>query len=228
MHDSQGSAEHLGCARAVWRRNLVTLGVIGVLVGGQFPPAALGDEGSPPASELPIFAGGPVAPMQIYVGDADRWDVPVGPASSRSYAGAISVELGADSGELAATWSGKGEGQLYLASEQPQDLSALAASDGALVAVMKISQPPKRKVTLRMGCGYPCGADANITKLLRSAPRDQWIRFSFDLQCFIKEGLRPDAVDTSFLLLTRGKMGVSVADVRIVAGAKDKATVKCS
>lgn len=224
---TRGRAEHLWRVSAVWRPARVTLGVLSVLVGGHFPPAAIGDEGNQPASELRIFDGGPVAPMGIYLGDTDRWDVPVGPASSRSYAGAISVDLDTDPGVLAAAWSGQGEGQLYLASGQPQDLSALAASEGALLAVMKVSQPPTRKVTLRMGCGYPCGADANITKLLRSAPRDQWVRISFDLQCFIKEGLRPDAVDTSFLLLTRGKMAVSVADVRIVPNAKDKATVKC-
>ena len=140
----------------------------------------------------------------------------------------MSIDLAADPRVLAVTWNGKGDGQLYLASGQPQDLSRIVDRNAALVVVMKVIDAPKRKVTLRMGCGYPCGADADITRLLQTAPRDEWMRFSLDLQCFTSAGLQADKVDTVFLLLTRGPMTVAVADVRIVADAKDEATVKCS
>lgn len=213
---------------AARRCSVATALFIGTVAGGQvlLGQAEAQDVQSP--TDVGIFDGTPVAPMKMFVGDTDRWDVPVGPTATSSYTGAVSVDLDTDPRGLVATWNGKGDGQLYMASGEPQDLSRIAASDAALIIVMKVSRSPKRKVTLRMGCGYPCGADADITKLLKAAPRDEWIRVSFDLQCFTKEGLRPDNVDTPFLLLTRGRLAVSIADVRIVANARDKATVKCS
>lgn len=178
------------------------------------------------AGELAIFDGSEVAPYRLMVGDKENWATPVTEGSTVSAAGYVSVETDAD-GAKSASWNGKGEAQLYLAAAEPQDLSAAAAADAALVLLLKVDQPPKRKTFLRMGCGYPCAANADISPLLKALPKEEWLRVSIDLKCFVDGGLNVANVDTPFLILTRGKMSLSVSDVRIVDGAGPGATINC-
>ncbi len=177
-------------------------------------------------ADLQIFDGSAVKPYQLLVGDKKNWGVPVTTGSAVSVAGYVNV-VETDDGVISATWNGKGEAQLYLNSEQSQDFSDFLATDAALVVHMKVSKVPKKPVSLRMGCGFPCSASAEVGKLLKALPADEWIRISFDLQCFVGGGLEVGHVDTPFLLITRSKLSVEIADVRIVSGAGPTATIKC-
>jgi beta-glucosidase len=62
---------------------------------------------------------------------------------------------------------------------------------------------------------------------MKKLPTGVWVPISIDLQCFGAQGADFSRIDTPFLLLTRGKLAVSFADVRIVPGAAADATVKC-
>ena len=93
--------------------------------------------------------------------------------------------------------------------------------------LLQIHSAPRRQTILRMGCGYPCAANADVTDLFKALPKDQWLRVSVDLACFVDNGLDVGAVDMPFLLLTRGALDLSLADVRIVPGAAESATVRC-
>lgn len=178
--------------------------------------------------QVVVADGKPGPGFTMMVGDPQRWDVPVIDGAARSDAGYLVLEPLAAAPALAATWNGKGEAQLYVAATAgPEDLSPLAASDTSLVMLMSVAQPPKKKVELRMGCQYPCGASADITKMLRAVPTDQWFRVSFDLACFASEGLDVRNVDVPFLMWTRGRLAVSLADVRLVPGTAGTATVRC-
>jgi beta-glucosidase len=128
---------------------------------------------------------------------------------------------------LKARWNGKGEAQFFIANDGPADYSKLVEQDAALVVLMQIVTPPKKKVVIKMGCGYPCAANANITKLLKALPVEQWLRVSFDLKCFADGGLDITNVDTPLLLTTAGKMSVSMSDVSIVPGVGPEATIRC-
>jgi beta-glucosidase len=180
-----------------------------------------------PAGDLVIFDGSPRAPFAMFVGDEANWAVPVDATDVKSAAGLVSVETDPESGARRLVWSGQGEAQLYFAAPEGLDLSAYASGDAALVVLLRVDTPPKKRVALRMGCGYPCAAEADIRKLLRALPVDQWVRASFDLKCFAEQGLDVTRVDTPFLLLSPGQLGLSIAAVGIVPGLGPDATIRC-
>ncbi len=163
----------------------------------------------------------------LLIGDRKQWDTVVDSVPISSASGFLSVEPDAGAGELNATWSGKGEAQLFVAHNGPQDYTEYFEQDAALVIVLKVVSPPKRKVTIRMGCGYPCAANADVTKLLKALPEEQWLRVSFDLKCFVESGLNIRNVDTPLLLTTTGKMAISITDVGIFPGVGTGATISC-
>ena len=78
-----------------------------------------------------------------------------------------------------------------------------------------------------MGCGYPCDSSADVTKLLKALPPEQWVRLSFDLKCFADGGLNVKNVDTPMLITTKGEMSLSIADVSVVPGLGPEATIRC-
>ena len=78
-----------------------------------------------------------------------------------------------------------------------------------------------------MGCVYPCESSTDITRLLEALPGEQWIRISFDLRCFADNGLDVTSVDVPLLVSTRGALGLSIADVRLVPGAGKDAIIRC-
>jgi beta-glucosidase len=180
-----------------------------------------------PSNDLVIFDGSPRAPFAMFVGDEANWAVPVDATDMKSAAGLVSVETDPESGARRLVWSGEGEAQLYFAAPEGLDLSAYASADAALVVLLRVDTPPKKRVTLRMGCGYPCAAEADIRKLLQALPVGQWVRASFDLKCFAEEGLDVARVDTPFVLLSPGRLALSIAAVGIVPGLGQDATVRC-
>ena len=179
-------------------------------------------------SAEPVLTDGAPSPgLTLMVGDKRQWDTFVGVNSVSSASGFLSVEPDAESGELRASWTGKGEAQLFLAYDGPRDFGEWVSKDSALVAEIKVLAKPRKKVTLKMGCGYPCGAEADIGKLLSAMPEGEWLRVSFDLACFRDGGLDVNNVDVPFLMLTRGKMSLALADVQIVPGVGPDATIRC-
>mgnify|MGYP000216989747 CR=1 FL=1 len=61
-----------------------------------------------------------------------------------------------------------------------------------------------------------CDSSADITKLLNALPPEQWVRLSFDLNCFAEGGLNIKNVDTPMLITTKGEMSLSIADISLV------------
>ena len=179
------------------------------------------------ADEIALTNGTAADGYTLLVGDKKHWDTFVGKEPVHSASGYLSIEPDADNGAIKATWNGKGEAQVYLAHSAAMDLTPLVEQDAALVVLMRVETPPRRKVLLKMGCGYPCSSNAPIDKLLQALPAGEWLRVSFDLQCFADGGLDVANVDTPFLMLSRGKLSVSIADVRIVPGAAESAVVRC-
>lgn len=179
------------------------------------------------AEDLGVFAGGtPAEGYLLMVGDPKRWDVQVGADGATTYAGYLEARPSGD-GAIEATWNGEGDAQLFLAGIEPLDLGPMVAADGALVLLLSVADAPDDDVELRIGCGYPCGASAQVEKLLGALPTGEWFRVSFDLRCFADQGLEPGKVDAPFLLLTDSAMKLSIADVGFVEGLGPKATVRC-
>lgn len=179
------------------------------------------------ANDMVIMDGDAVAPFTLMIGDNGNWGIPVGPVLTESVNGYIKVENDPETGAKKATWNGRGEAQFFLAGPERIDLSAAAAADAALVMLLNVADAPRRSALLRMGCGHPCMANADIGRLLKALPEDQWLRVSVDLKCFVEGGLDIEQVETPFMLFGEQKMTVSVADVRLVDGLGPEATIKC-
>jgi hypothetical protein len=122
---------------------------------------------------------------------------------------------------------GEGEAQFFVGRKEPADYSGFLEQDAALVAVIRLDKKPTSRTTLRMGCGYPCGSNADITRLLEALPTDQWVRVSFDLECFADGGLDVENVDTPLLITTKGELALSLAEVSVVPEAGRDATIRC-
>ena len=182
----------------------------------------------PAMAEQVVLADGREADGNILmVGDKKQWDTRVWDDPITSASGYVSVERDASDQSVRASWNGRGEAQLFVALPGPTDLSSHVEQDSALVVLMRVDERPRKKVTLKMSCGYPCAANADISKLLQALPEGQWLRVSFAMKCFADGGLNPATVDSPFLLLTKSKLALSISDIRLVPGAGESATVAC-
>ncbi|MEO1573942.1 MAG: exo 1,3/1,4-beta-D-glucan glucohydrolase [Pseudomonadota bacterium] len=181
---------------------------------------------------LRIFRKRPQAPFKVFLGDKAGWNVAAEGAFTESWGGALSVRtVDKDVQEDARqfTWSGKGgDGQAYMLASAPQDLRPYLESDSALLVRIRVDKRPKKNVKMRMGCVYPCFAEANMTPFFKKAPLDEWTVLSVDLKCFADNGADFSRIDVPFLLMTHGKFQVSTADIAILPGAAKEAAVSCS
>ena len=88
-------------------------------------------------------------------------------------------------------------------------------------------QRPSAPVFMRQDCLYPCGAKADVTRLMNAVPLEKWVRISIDERCFVKAGLRPSKVDTPFLIATSGKLDLDFSYVDLEPVGSSPPTVQC-
>ena len=179
------------------------------------------------ADEVIMTDGAAADGSVLLIGDKKQWDTFVASDPMSTASGYLTVEPDAEEKTVRASWNGKGEAQFFLAYEEPRDYTTHLEQNAALVVLLQVDSPPKKKLNIRMGCGYPCAANADISKLLKALPTGEWVRLSFDLKCFSENGLNITSVETPLLLSTRGKMALSIADVRIVPGIGGEASIRC-
>ena len=187
-------------------------------------------EKSSTLSEMVLFERGPVAPWRLSLGDKGGWSQPVSGGMTQSANGTVTVtsfdrKVQEDSRRV--VWNGSGMGQVFLQAAQKQDLSAMKAARGALVIDMLLESRPSKPVELRIDCGYPCGAKANISEVLKVAPLNIWFSLSLDLACFENAGTNLSKVDSGMLIATGGKLSLGITSVRIIPGAAEKAVIRC-
>lgn len=163
----------------------------------------------------------------MYIGDKKQWDTMVVGEPISSASGYLRAELRAEEKAIRADWNGAGEAQFFMAQETPADYTQHLDEQSALVVILKVEKKPTKKVLIKMGCGYPCASNADITKLLKALTPDQWVRLSIDLECFASGGLNIQNVDTPFLITTRGEMSLSIAGISLVSGLGPEATISC-
>jgi beta-glucosidase len=178
-----------------------------------------------------IFERGPVAPWRLFVGDPQGWQLPVGPGTTASPGGWLRV-VRADhlvqEDALRAVWSGKGQAQVYLQAGGSADWTELVEKPQQLAFSLKVDARPTAPVFLRQDCVFPCGAKAEITRLLKTVPTRQWVRVSMDLRCMVDAGLDPRRVDTPFLITTAGRLDLTFSHVALEPIGATPPTISCS
>jgi beta-glucosidase len=184
------------------------------------PGVAFGDE-------VILANGAPRDGNVMFIGDKKQWDTMVVGEAISSASGYLTAEPRAEEKAVRADWNGEGEAQFFLAHKAPADYTQHLDEQSALVVILKVEKKPTKKVLMKMGCGYPCASNADITKLLKALTPQQWVRLSIDLECFAAGGLNIKNVDTPLLITTRGEMSLSIADISLVSGLGPKATISC-
>jgi beta-glucosidase len=177
--------------------------------------------------EMILASGIPSEGNLIFIGDKKRWDTMVAGEPISSAAGYLRAEPDAEEKAIRADWNGGGEAQFFMAHETPADYTKHLDDQSALVVILKVEKKPTKKVLIKMGCGYPCASNADMTKLLKALTPQQWVRLSIDLACFAAGGLNIQNVDAPFLITTRGEMSLSIADISLVSGLGPEATISC-
>ncbi len=130
--------------------------------------------------------------------------VSISPTNYRGEGDAILVE-----------WSRKKKkGQLTLGGGAPVDISA-AKDAAALTFDIRIDTMSKKPVMVGMDCGYPCRAELNISKQLRSYPKKEWFTFPIPLNCFTSDDFDLSKITGPLMLSTEGKMTAAIANVRL-------------
>lgn len=182
------------------------------------------------STEIKMFERGPVSPWRLSVGDKGGWVLPVTGSKTKSANGVITLttfDRKVQEDSRRAEWTGSGVGQVFLHTTPAQNLTKIRSESGALVIDMMLESRPTKPVELRIDCGYPCGAKADITSILNKAPLNTWFSLSMDLACFENAGADFKHIDTGMLIATSGKLLLSFTGVRMVPGAANKAIIRC-
>jgi beta-glucosidase len=177
--------------------------------------------------EVILANGIPSSGNVMRIGDKKQWDTVVGSEPISSASGYLRIEPNAEEKAIRADWNGRGEAQFFMTHGTSVDYTQHLDEQSALAVILKVDKRPSRKVLIKMGCGYPCASNADITKLLRALTPQQWVRLSIDLECFAAGGLNIENVDTPLLITTRGEMSLSIADISLVSGLGPEATISC-
>ena len=132
----------------------------------------------------------------------------------------VAVDAGAQEAGRAMVWSGQGEGAAAVAGP-PADMLRQANGDMALAVRLRIDQPPSGTVRIELGCGgRPC-ASLDATKLIAAQGTGQWRDVKVKLACFRDAGADMTRVTSPLGFRTSGRLGLSIADVSLVANTGD-------
>ncbi len=160
----------------------------------------------------------------------DAWSLALGEGSGstrivgntgRSPAGALSVvgvDRNAQEDARRFAWSGTREADMHIEPNSPLDLSREANGELSLVVQYRVDAPPTAAVAVTMTGGGGAAdkpASVAIGGVLRAAPIGQWQTLAIPLKCFVTAGLDAGRVTRPFAVATKGKMTVSIADIRV-------------
>jgi beta-glucosidase len=170
--------------------------------------------------ETVVFSGSARPPWQTYVGDAGGWQVPVVGtefASTYEKLKVKTVDGAVQEDSRYIEWLGGNLSQFYFQASTPVDLTEQKNEGAALVVSMKINKHPKGKVELMMDCVWPCRGALNVTRELRSMPKDTPLMVIVPLGCFERVGVDLTKVNSPLLLSSSKKFALTISDVRIVS-----------
>ena len=174
------------------------------------------------ASRKVYFAGGPVDPWQLLIGDEAGWRVPATGAQTSTGSDKLtvrSIDRRVQEDARAVTWSGGGAAQVYLQAEEPIDISRESNGDLALAFDLRVDQAPSAAVMLRMDCEYPCSGALDVTDELSTLPAGEWHTVRVRLRCFADAGADMTKINTPFLITTEGELALAFSDVKLVSAA---------
>ncbi|WP_374469990.1 exo 1,3/1,4-beta-D-glucan glucohydrolase [Phenylobacterium sp.] len=163
-----------------------------------------------------LVAGKVVEPWRLLLRDAGG-EIQAGAGDARSPAGAVSLALvdaaGVQGAGRALTWTGPAQAAI---AGPAADLTRQANGDMALSITYRVDQRPAGAV--RLGLGKTSVA---LTETLNAAPVGEWRTLKVKLSCFRRDGEDLAAVAAPVTLDSAGRLGLSVAELRLAPNQND-------
>lgn len=182
-------------------------------------------------TSMPIFNQAAQAPYSLHVGALDgQWpdaaiDADLGKAFERPGIRVDTVQINTQQDAKRVEWSGPA--RVFAWSAQAATLAAYP--DAALVFDAVVSQAPQGRVTLGIECARPCGAQVDLTPVLRSQPLQQRRTLKIPLACLAAAGADLSRVDVPFSLATARPFSMSFTQLRVQSGAaRDADALSCT
>ena len=178
-----------------------------------------------------VMVSRPMAPWHLYLKDNHNTKVEM--VSNRADIGdkknlsVASIDKLSQEDARKISWRGFDFGEILLEAGKPQDLTPYANESSALSFDVRIDKKNTQPVIISMFCGAACSGSVAIDDALSTLTVGDWFQLSIDLQCFTGQGVDFARVKSAFSMATEGQLGLSLANVRIVAGMAKQATVQC-
>ncbi len=170
-----------------------------------------------PSKVFPVLTDGETAAdLRWYVssaGEANDWGVA---AFGNEVAEMPGIQLKESDGMLRAEWSSPDWlSQFYVQlHEGVVDLEEIQAANGALVFDLSVLSGTASVFQVSAHCTFPCAASVDITDVVRDADRGTTTEMVVPAECFSRDGLDIEKVNTPFLLIGQGDIAVSVGNIR--------------
>ncbi|WP_237453119.1 glycoside hydrolase family 3 protein [Qipengyuania vulgaris] len=168
-----------------------------------------------PADENELFASGrPGAGRQLRIGVPGQ--LAANPAPDLITAQGADRNAQEDSVRL--RWTGSGRAAAAIVQDAPSDLTRQSNGGLALELEFKVDEGPSKNVDLLMTCGNACVGGFPLQALLtKVAETGRWTRVSLPLSCFAEAGVDMSRVDTPLMLVTDGRLDITLASARIIS-----------
>jgi beta-glucosidase len=134
-------------------------------------------------------------------------------ASGRLSVAAVDRRGQEDSRSL--VWNGSGSAKFAVSLPRPRDLALPEMRQLSLIVDYRLDSGPSGDVVLAMECGENCAGRVSIARAISAAPPGQWRTLSVPLRCFVEAGLDPRRVSVLFAIETSGRLGLSIAGLRL-------------
>ena len=114
-----------------------------------------------------------------------------------------------------------------------EDISAEQENKSTLIITLKRQETAKGPVLLSMNCESlsdregSCRADLDITKALNKTPKNEWVDFSVDLNCFALHGMQFDKIVVPAELRSKAALSLSISNIHFEANSAATAHVRC-
>lgn len=114
-----------------------------------------------------------------------------------------------------------------------EDLRSDLEVKSALQFQVNVIEKPTGKVELAMNCEgegdsqNSCGSSIDITSQLNALPLNEWQTLSIDMACYANTGTIMSNLVVPFELSSKGKLKLSVADIKFEPNTAAQATISC-
>ncbi|MCP4895803.1 MAG: glycoside hydrolase family 3 protein [bacterium] len=184
-------------------------------------------EAAPPTSRTVYFAGGPVAPWQLFVADGVNPPVLAAAATASTADGEDvvirSVDRLVQEDARLVKWAGLSRGSVAIYASEPVDLTRESNGELALAVDLFVDEAPSAPVFMKMSCDSECESELDISEALSGFEPGQWHTLRISLRCFADAGADMRYITTPFEIVTEGTMTLRFAEVRLVPANDGKA-----